>query len=102
MKSPRQMVAKRERKKWMPRNNSRVKRGKRIPRSHFVRSANLERDTSLSAIADYVPTSRTLELVERIVEALDQGTGIALSLIGPYGSGKSSAILFLRALFSRS
>jgi hypothetical protein len=85
----------------MPRNarGGRTRRNG-VRRRAFTRSANVERDTSPTVIADYVPTSRTLELLERILEALDGNHGIALSVIGPYGSGKSSAVLFLRALLS--
>jgi len=64
----------------------------------FFRSANVERDQAGAAMLGYVPTSRAVELVERVVDALEDGHGVALSVIGPYGSGKSSAVLFLHAL----
>jgi len=66
--------------------------------SRFVRSANLERDGSAANLADYIPTPRALELVERVVEALETGCGAAISVVGAYGSGKSSAAVFLQAL----
>ncbi len=73
-----------------------------MPRSprQFTRSANVERDRDVSAVESYVPTVRALELIERLAEDLERGTGGAYSIIGPYGSGKSSAALFIEALLS--
>ena len=64
----------------------------------FTKSANVERDGTSEVLTDYIPTPKSVELIERIVEGLEQGHGGAFSIIGPYGSGKSSAALFLRAL----
>src|SRR4051812_34294337 len=68
-------------------------------RKGFTRSASLERDRGAASIDSYVPTVRALELIERLTEDLERGTGGAYSIIGPYGSGKSSAALFIGALF---
>jgi hypothetical protein len=72
----------------------------RSPR-RFTRSANVERDRDASAVEAYVPTVRALELIERLAEDLERGTGGAYSIIGPYGSGKSSAALFIEALLGK-
>jgi hypothetical protein len=74
-----------------------------VPRGtrQFTRSANVERDRGASAVDSYVPTVRALELIERLAEDLERGTGGAYSIIGPYGSGKSSAALFIEALLGK-
>src|SRR5688572_14096040 len=72
-------------------------------RQRFARSANVERDTGDAAISGYVPTSRALDVVDRIANAITQAaTGRAVSIIGPYGSGKSSLALFLSSLLAPS
>lgn len=66
----------------------------------YARSTNLERDTgSNRALDGYILTGRAVEMVERITDALNNGTGGAWSLTGPYGSGKSSLGVFLAELF---
>ena len=66
----------------------------------FTRSASLERDRGAASVDSYVPTVRALELIERLTEDLERGSGGAYSIIGPYGSGKSSAALFIKSLFA--
>ncbi|MFK3873528.1 hypothetical protein [Pseudoalteromonas rhizosphaerae] len=70
--------------------------------SQYTRSINLERDhESGSTIASYIPTSRSKRLLKRITESLnEQVQPRAWSLIGPYGSGKSSFSVFLSHLLS--
>lgn len=69
------------------------------PRGRFRRSANIDRDQHAGSLDGFIPTSRTLEAVGRVVEALEQAGGTqAISVTGPYGSGKSSLALFLTAL----
>ena len=65
----------------------------------FARSANLERDVNRSGPLDgYIVTPRALDVVERITATAVRGpSGGAWSLIGPYGSGKSSLALLLDA-----
>ena len=67
----------------------------------FARSANLERDAFASSALDgYVPTPRTLDVIERIARhVLASPSGGAWSITGPYGSGKSSLALMLAATF---
>ena len=66
----------------------------------YGRSTNLERDTGTAAALDgYILTGRVLEMVDRITRSLNNGTGGAWSVTGPYGSGKSSLGVFLAALF---
>lgn len=67
----------------------------------FARSANLERDAFASSALDgYVPTSRTLDVIERVARQIQLApSGGAWSITGPYGSGKSSLALMLAATF---
>ena len=68
--------------------------------TRYTRSTNVERDRgSRSIIEAYLPTARGTGLLDDITEVLgsdDQPR--AWSLIGPYGSGKSSFALFLHEL----
>ena len=68
--------------------------------TRYTRSTNVERDRgSRSIIEAYLPTARGIGLLDDITGVLgadDQPR--AWSLIGPYGSGKSSFALFLHEL----
>ena len=68
--------------------------------TRYTRSINVERDRGSPAIVDaYLPTARSIDLLESIAVAFgpkDQPR--AWSLVGPYGSGKSSFALFLHEL----
>ena len=68
--------------------------------TRYTRSTNMERDRgSLSIIEAYLPTARGVSLLDDITGALDsEDQPRAWSLIGPYGSGKSSFALFLHEL----
>jgi len=70
--------------------------------THYTRSINLERDAdSLDVINAYIPTSRALKLFSRVSEGFNnKQVPRAWSLIGPYGSGKSSSSVFLSHLLS--
>ncbi len=71
-------------------------------RKRFSRSANVERDLFTDAISGYLPTPRALDVIRRVVDGLqDPGIGSAISVTGPYGSGKSSLALFLSALLGQ-
>ena len=68
--------------------------------SWFSKSVNLERDSSTSeALSSYVPTSVSKRMLSSFFESQkkDKRLSRAWSLIGPYGSGKSSFALFLTA-----
>jgi len=70
--------------------------------AHYTRSVNLERDVDSSAVVgSYIPTTRALATLDRIVDTLkpDQMPR-AWSLVGPYGSGKSSFAVFLAHLLA--
>lgn len=73
-----------------------------IVNSHYTRSINLTRDVDSAAIMEsYIPTSRALKTLKQIFDALSQEEAPrAWSLIGPYGSGKSSFAVFLSHLLS--
>lgn len=72
-------------------------------RARFARSTNLERDGDTLALADYVPTARSLDLLRRVALACtDPARPRAWSVSGPYGSGKSSFALLLDGLFGAS
>ncbi|MFQ5469988.1 MAG: hypothetical protein ACE5EH_06715 [Gammaproteobacteria bacterium] len=72
--------------------------------THYTRSINLERDADSQAVVEaYIPTSRALRTLERIAEALKADESPrAWSLVGPYGSGKSSFAVFLAHLLGSS
>ena len=66
----------------------------------YTRSANIERDSgSVATVAAYCPTARGVALLEDVGAALGKNNQPrAWSLIGPYGSGKSTFGVFLHAL----
>jgi len=72
--------------------------------THYTRSINLERDADSQAVVEaYIPTSRALRTLERMAEALKADESPrAWSLVGPYGSGKSSFAVFLAHLLGAS
>ena len=66
-------------------------------RPGYLRAINLEQHTD--HFGNYIPTGRALDVVGRIMRTLNGNTsGHAWSLTGPYGSGKSSFGVFLKAL----
>jgi len=70
--------------------------------AHYTRSVNLERDAeSLSVVSAYIPTSRALRTLDRVSASFhSKQAPRAWSLVGPYGSGKSSFSVFLSQLLS--
>ncbi len=69
------------------------------PSARFGRSVNVERDAESAVISSYLPTARALDVVRRVgVSLVDPHATRALSVTGPYGSGKSSLAVFLDAL----
>jgi DNA replication protein DnaC len=75
-----------------------------IVNTHYTRSVNMERDAgSLAVVEAYIPTSRALRTLERVVASFGEHQAPrAWSLVGPYGSGKSSFAVFLSHLLSDS
>ena len=69
-------------------------------KTRYTRSTNVERDSgSVATIAAYHPTTRGISLLEDVAAALGKDSQPrAWSLIGPYGSGKSTFGVFLHAL----
>ncbi|PIE25162.1 MAG: hypothetical protein CSA60_01330 [Neptuniibacter caesariensis] len=65
--------------------------------SRYTRSINIERDASSIELAKgYIPTTRAVSTISRFVDTLNaEKTPRAWSLVGPYGSGKSSFLLYL-------
>jgi hypothetical protein len=71
----------------------------KAPRPRFARSINIERDAGSDAIDGYLPVSRAIDTIARLARALDSDDAeVALSITGPYGSGKSSLALVIDAL----
>ncbi len=72
--------------------------------THYTRSVNLERDAnSIEVIKAYIPTSRALRTFDKINDTFsEEQAPRAWSLVGPYGSGKSSFAVFLSHLLSNS
>jgi len=71
--------------------------------THYTRSVNLKRDAgSESIVKSYIPTSRALNTLDIFCASLKQDEAPrAWSLIGPYGSGKSSFASFLSSLLDK-
>lgn len=69
--------------------------------SYYTRSINLERDANSDEILQaYIPTNRVLQVLKKVADTFHtEQTVRAWSLVGPYGSGKSSFALFLSHLF---
>jgi len=71
----------------------------KAPRSRFARSINVERDSGSEAIDGYLPVGRAIDAISRLAAALNQKEAeVALSITGPYGSGKSSLAIIIDAL----
>ena len=70
----------------------------------YTRSINIERDgNSTSALNAYIPTTVAKKVLVAFLNSFSEGRNQqAWSLIGPYGSGKSSFGLFLKGLMSSS
>lgn len=69
--------------------------------TNYTRSINLERDAdSLAVVKAYIPTTRALDTLARIGSTITtvQSMPRAWTLVGPYGSGKSSFAVFLSHL----
>lgn len=68
--------------------------------THYTRSINLERDIASSPILNaYIPTSKAMLVLDKIAATLnEQPMPRSWSLIGPYGSGKSSFDIVLTHL----
>lgn len=68
--------------------------------TRYTRSTNVERDRGSRAIVEtYLPSTGGVELLGDIADALSHADRPrAWSLVGPYGSGKSSFALFLHEL----
>ena len=72
--------------------------------THYTRSVNLQRDAgSESVVRSYIPTSRAVNTLEVFSDSLKQDEAPrAWSLVGPYGSGKSSFASFLASLLDKN
>jgi hypothetical protein len=70
--------------------------------THYTRSINLERDAGSTSVVDaYIPTTRALRTLESMEAAIKADESPrAWSLVGPYGSGKSSFAVYLAHLLS--
>lgn len=68
--------------------------------THYTRSINLERDIDSKNILNaYIPTSKAIQVLDKVASTFNQqDTPRAWSLVGPYGSGKSSFAIFLTHL----
>jgi ABC-type dipeptide/oligopeptide/nickel transport system ATPase component len=68
--------------------------------THYTRSINLERDIDSNPILNaYIPTSKAMMVLDKIATTFnEQSMPRAWSLVGPYGSGKSSFAIFLTHL----
>lgn len=65
-------------------------------RRRFLRSVSLERDAHTAAGLDgYIPTPTGLSALARIESALNDPSSRAVTITGPYGTGKSAFALYL-------
>jgi len=65
------------------------------------KSVNVELSVSGTQSSKFVPTSRSLETIDRIIESLTISDSCrSFAITGPYGSGKSSFAVFLRDLLN--
>lgn len=75
----------------------------KAPRPRFARSINVERDSGSKAVDGYLPVGRAIDAINRLVSALDRDDAeVAISITGPYGSGKSSLAVVIDALLGPS
>lgn len=74
-----------------------------LPPARGYRSANLLLDyDDPEVIRAYLPTRKSLAILDAIFEGLEEGQrDRAISLVAPYGSGKTSLLLFLSALLRK-
>lgn len=71
----------------------------RCAKPRFARSINVERDSGTHALDGYLPVGRAIDVVTRFASALDRSDAeVAISITGPYGSGKSSLAIVVDAL----
>jgi len=68
-------------------------------RARYSRSVHLARDWKSGVWADYHLTLSALEMLRVLQGTWNRPADRALTLVGPYGSGKSAFALFLAALF---
>lgn len=70
--------------------------------TYYSRSVNVERDLSdEEVIRAYIPTARAKETLTRLLDSANtEKRTSAFSLIGPYGSGKSSFAVFITQLLA--
>lgn len=71
--------------------------------TNYTRSINLERDyDSVALINSYIPTSRAIFALKKSLATLESEANMprAWTLVGPYGSGKSSFAVFLSHLLA--
>ena len=71
--------------------------------ANYTRSVNIERDSGNDdQPISYIPTSRALRTLSTVIDSLNKSDQPrAWSLVGPYGSGKSSFALFLSQLLHK-
>ena len=72
--------------------------------THYTRSVNIERDSaSEEVVGAYIPTSRAIRTLGKVANTFHENQAPrAWSLVGPYGSGKSSFSIFLSELLGQS
>ncbi len=70
-----------------------------VPPKQFP-SANIEND-DITTMKNYLPSASTIEIIERFSAGLRGAkSGRMLSITGPYGSGKSTMMIFLNGLLA--
>lgn len=70
-------------------------------RSQYQRSANIERDFGTEIATNYHLSESAAQALSVVADAIHSPRERAISLIGPYGSGKSAFCLYVSALVSQ-
>lgn len=69
--------------------------------SSFQRSARIDNTLSESFITNYIFHDTSRAALNRIANSFKKSNQCSFTLTGPYGSGKSSLLLFLSSLLSQ-
>jgi predicted NACHT family NTPase len=69
-------------------------------RGRFVRSVHIERDYHQPSVNGYQLTQCAVSVLEALQTAFDKPAERALTIVGPYGAGKSAFCVHLARLFT--
>lgn len=70
--------------------------------TRYARSVHLERDHRRTANHDYYVTESARQLLQTVVYGLDHPAERAMTVVGPYGAGKSACCMFVAEVLAGS